>query len=191
MTFDQRADWQIYDDTGRRKYLTETEWQLFLSEANKLPRAQRALCHTLAFTGCRVSEALGLTGHLLDRAEETLIIRTLKRRRVVYRRVPIPRSLVVQLIAISQGQEAPFWTMHRVTAWRMVQRLMLDIGVRGPMACCKGLRHTFGMRGARCDLPPNILARFMGHSRTTTTAIYIDARGDEEREFAARMWNVK
>ena len=110
------------------------------------------------------------------------------RRRVVFRRVPIPRNLVMQLSAISRGEDALFWTMHRVTAWRLVQRLMLEIGIRGPMACCKGLRHTFGMRGARCDLPANILARFMGHSRTTTTAIYIDAKGCEERDFAARMW---
>jgi integrase len=32
------------------------------------------------------------------------------------------------------------------------------------------------------------LQRWLGHASMTTTAIYLEAMGDEEREIAARMW---
>lgn len=46
----------------------------------------------------------------------------------------------------------------------------------------------FGMHIASTNVPPNLIQRWMGHSSATTTAIYLDAVGLEEREFAQRMW---
>ncbi|NWM20150.1 site-specific integrase, partial [Escherichia coli] len=59
---------------------------------------------------------------------------------------------------------------------------------RGPMACCKGLPHWFGIRAASKSVPPNLIQRWMGHASPDTTSIYLDAVGVEEREFAKRMW---
>jgi integrase/recombinase XerD len=52
----------------------------------------------------------------------------------------------------------------------------------------KGLRHGFGIRAASRNIPPNLIQRWMGHASLKTTAIYLDAVGAEEREFASRMW---
>jgi len=53
--------WQIHDAAGRRKYLGSDERARFLRGSGfSLPR-RRALCHVLAYAGCRVSETLALT----------------------------------------------------------------------------------------------------------------------------------
>jgi integrase len=36
----------------------------------------------------------------------------------------------------------------------------------------------------------NLVQRWLGHSSMTTTAIYLQAIGDEERTIAARMWSA-
>lgn len=40
----------------------------------------------------------------------------------------------------------------------------------------------------RSGVPLNLVQRWLGHARMETTAIYLQAMGDEEREIAARMW---
>jgi integrase/recombinase XerD len=52
----------------------------------------------------------------------------------------------------------------------------------------KGLRHSFGIHAIRSGVPLNLVQRWLGHASMTTTAIYRDALGEEEREIAARMW---
>jgi integrase len=37
-------------------------------------------------------------------------------------------------------------------------------------------------------VPINLVQRWLGHASMTTTAIYLQAMGFEEREIAARMW---
>jgi integrase/recombinase XerD len=37
-------------------------------------------------------------------------------------------------------------------------------------------------------VPLNILQKWLGHAQLTTTAIYANAPGQEERDIAARMW---
>jgi integrase/recombinase XerD len=184
------ATWQVYDPTGRRKYLTDAERERFLQMADGLPAPARALCYTLALTGCRISEALSLQRHQLDATARTLLLRTLKRRRLAFRTVPVPEHLATMLLGLPATEDGRFWSMHRATAWRTVKKAMGDSGVVGPMACCRGLRHAFGMRAAVRSVPPNIIQRWMGHSSSTTTAIYCDAVGVEERAFAARMWSM-
>ena len=51
----------------------------------------RTFCHTLAYTGCRISEALALTTDRIDFKDGTVIFESLKKRRTgVFRPVPIP-----------------------------------------------------------------------------------------------------
>lgn len=40
----------------------------------------------------------------------------------------------------------------------------------------------------RSGAPLNLVQSWLGHANMLTTAIYLDALGDEEREIAARMW---
>jgi integrase/recombinase XerD len=188
MSFIQLGHWQVHDIAGRRKYLTVHERARFLEAAQRLRPDLRALCRVLAYTGCRVSEALSLTAAQLDAEGGRLILRTLKRRRVVYRAVPIPPGLIATLQALPIAIDGRLWHMHRSTAWRTVTAVMDQAGICGPMACCKGLRHGFGMAAAGAGVPPNLIAKWLGHASLETSAIYLDAVGLEEREFAERMW---
>jgi integrase/recombinase XerD len=180
--------WQVFDDRGRRKYLNDAE-RMRLIAATVHARADiRALCLVLAFTGCRISEALALTPDHLDRDAGTLTFRTLKRRSLHFRSVPIPDDLSKMLSELHRNSGAGYWPMHRVTAWRHIKLLLAHAEVVGPMACCRGLRHGFGIRASSCGVPPNLTQRWMGHAYLSTTAIYLDAVGNEERGFAERMW---
>jgi integrase len=52
----------LYDQNGPRKYLTPAERDAFLKAADEAEvREARTFCATLAYTGCRISEALALT----------------------------------------------------------------------------------------------------------------------------------
>lgn len=189
MSFMQLGQWQVYDPAGRRKYLTAEERRRFLATADSLPPQTKALCFVLAFTGCRISEALSLTRHQLDTDGGTLAVRTLKRRRIIYRAVPVPPFVLSFLLALPAAPDGRLWTMHRSTAWRRVKQAMAMAAVDGPMATCRGLRHGFGIRAVASSVPPNLIAKWMGHSSTATTAIYLDMVGHEEREVAKRMWD--
>lgn len=180
--------WQILDEAGRRKYLNGAERTRFLGAADGLAPLMRALCHVLAYAGCRVSEALALTIHQVDAERLTLTIKTLKRRRAIFRVVPVPQATIAMLRLLPLDATGRFWSMHRVTAWRVVKATMHRAGIAGPMACPKGLRHGFGVRAAGHNVPTNIIQRWMGHASATTTAIYLDVVGVEERQFASRMW---
>lgn len=58
----------------------------------------------------------------------------------------------------------------------------------GPHMTPKGLRHSYGIHAIRSSVPLNLVQRWLGHASMSTTAIYLEAMGDEEREIAARMW---
>ena len=124
----------------------------------------------------------------MDAERLTLTIKTLKRRRCIFRTVPVPQATVDVPRTLPPRQDGRFWSVHRATAWRMVKVTMVRAGIAGPMACPKGLRHGFGICAAGHNVPTNLIQRWMGHARLTTTAIYLDAVGLEERQFASRMW---
>lgn len=188
MSFIQLGQWQVYDPTGRRKYLTADERRRFLIAADSMPPRAKALCYLLAYTGCRISEALNVSAHQLDRDGGTVTIRTLKRRRLAFRAVPVPPTLMAMLASLATAPSGRLWEMHRSTAWRRVKQAMEMASIDGPMATCRGLRHGFGIRAVASSVPPNLIAKWLGHASLATTAIYLDAVGKEEREFAQRMW---
>ena len=181
-------NWCIHTERGQRKYVTDAERARFLTRADSLRPDLRALCYILTYTGCRISEALALTIDHLDVSASTLTIRTLKRRKLVFRIVPIPLGLTRQLLALPLSTEGRFFSFHRTTAWRHIKRTLEVAGANGPSATCKGLRHGFGIRAARKSVPINIIQRWLGHANMATTAHYLDAVGDEARQFAERMW---
>ncbi len=189
MSFIQLGQWQVYDPTGRRKYLSADERRRFLDAANTLPTPYQTLCHFLAYSGCRISEALAVSRHQIDAESGTVILRTLKRRKLVFRAVPIPPTLIPTLLNLSAADGGRLWKMHRSTAWRHVKQAMTLARIGGPMATCRGLRHGFGIRAAASAVPPSLIAKWLGHASLATTAIYLDAVGPEERAIASRMWD--
>lgn len=141
----------------------------FLRAADQLALRDRARCHTLACAGCRISEALALTIHHVDAERFTVTLRTLKRRRLVFRTVPLHQSLIEMLRRLPTTPDGRFWTIHRTTAWRVIKAVMRRASVAGPMACPKGLRHGFGIRAADRSVPTTSSAldgpRFADHYR--------------------------
>jgi integrase/recombinase XerD len=78
-----RQHWSgsLYTANGQRKYLTAAERTRFMETALACPRADlRTLCLTLAYTGCRISEALALTVDRVECEAGFIAIRSLKKR---------------------------------------------------------------------------------------------------------------
>jgi integrase len=63
---------RLHDLQGQRKYLTPTERAEFLKAAKVAPESVRTFCATLAYTGCRISEALALTAARVDLSDGVL-----------------------------------------------------------------------------------------------------------------------
>ncbi len=156
---------QLYDPEGRRKYLSAAEREAFLSASEKAPREVRTLCLVLVYSGCRISEALALTADRVDLAAHTIIFETLKkRRRGVYRTVPVPPAVIDALNlshAIKEAQNSKdgggrtaFWPFSRTSAWRYVQQVLNRGGLKGPQASPKGLRHGFGVQAVSARYRP-------------------------------------
>jgi hypothetical protein len=72
---------RLHTVDGARKYLTAGERDVFLRQAELADRQVRTLCMTLAYAGCRLSEALALTADRVDLATGVLDIESLKKRR--------------------------------------------------------------------------------------------------------------
>ena len=80
-------------DARGRKYLTRAERERFLTAARAHPRpGVQTLARTLAMTGCRVSEALGIRACDVDLEAGELRIANLKRRTDHWRAVPVPED---------------------------------------------------------------------------------------------------
>lgn len=190
---------ELLDPQGRRLYLTADERAAFLETAAKAPRNVRSLCLVLHYTGCRLSEALALTLRRVDLSGKVIVFETLKkRRRCVFRAVPVPESVLDNLDMIHglreamgrlQGQDVPLWSWSRVHGWRVVRKVMQEAGItEGPHASPKGLRHGYGIAAISAGVPLNMLRKWMGHASIETTAIYANAVGEEEQSIAERMW---
>lgn len=186
----------LYSASGLRKYLTPDERTRFLAASFAEPRPDlRTLCLALAYTGCRISEALSLTPAAILSDQGCIAIRTLKQRNklLVVREVPVPGWLIEELERVHRLACLPplqrLWPMSRGRAWQLIKEVMETARIMtGPHACPKGLRHGFGVHAIRCGVPLNFVQRWLGHASMTTTAIYLQAIGNEEREIAARMW---
>jgi len=191
---------KLYDEYGRRKYLTDVERTAFLKAAATAAPEVRTFCHVLAYTGCRLSEALSVTPGQVDYANGVIVFESLKKRkRGEFRAVPIPPILQDMLISVHKlhgtvwemdeaGGQTRLWPWARITAWRHVKDVLRVAELHGPQATPKGLRHGFGVAAISAGVPLNLVQRWLGHAQMSTTAIYANAIGEEERQIAARMW---
>ena len=199
--YNEQMSRELFNTAGKRLYLTDSERKKFLAAADQEERQVRTFCYVLAHTGCRISEALQLVGERIDFDAGAIVFETLKKRRKgVYRAVPVP-PVVLEMLAMVHGlkdkkkriagRTSPLprcGIFGRTTAWKQVIAVMKAAGVKGPQATPKGLRHGFGVAAIQAGIPLNLLQRWLGHAQLTTTAIYANAVGPEERNIAARMW---
>lgn len=192
---------QILDKNGQRLYLTESEREAFLQAASKADREIRTFCMTLAYTGCRISEVLSLSGKSIDFGQRAIVVETLKKRtKGIYRAIPVPDALLDTLDMVHGLKEASkgkkgqldmlLWDWSRMTAYRRVMEVMEFAGILdGPHKSPKGLRHGFGVIAITKGIPLNMVSKWMGHASLEVTAIYANALGEEQRHIASRMWS--
>jgi integrase/recombinase XerD len=190
---------QLHTVNGIRKYLTAGERDAFLRAAEHADRPVRTLCMTLAYAGCRLSEALALTADRVDLASGVLVFESLKKRRIgIFRNVPVPPTLLDALDMVhgvreiqarrGKGRGMRLWPWSRMTGWRAVHAVMLAAGLEGVPASAKGLRHGFGVAAVTAGIPLNLVQKWLGHAQLSTTAVYANAVGAEEQDIARRMW---
>ncbi len=190
----------LYDREGNRKYLTRGERNAFLTAASRMPPDVHTFCLTLAYTGARISEVLALTPKRIDTSARVIIIESLKkRRRGVYRAVPVPWELIIELErvhAIEFAKHHPergkqkIWGFCRTTAWKRIKECLEMAGIAGAPANPKGLRHAFGVETLQASVPINLVKKWLGHARLETTEVYTNAVGDEEQAIATRFWKT-
>jgi len=188
----------IYDRAGNRKYLTATERGAFLQSLSTMEPEVRSFCRVLAYTGARVSEGLALTYGRIDTSAKLVVLESLKkRRRGVFRAIPLPDELLAELDSVHgllvhhddpAARSRRLWPWCRTFAWSRVKEGMALAHVVGPQATPKGLRHAFAVTALQSGIPINLVRRWLGHSRLSTTEIYADAIGPEERAIAGRFW---
>ncbi len=190
----------LYDVEGNRKYLTQSERTAFLAAASRMLPEVSTFCLTLAYTGARISEVLALTSQRIDTSARIVIIESLKkRRRGVYRAVPIPLALIKELERVhglraatqdSDRANERLWCWSRTTAWSWIKTCMRLARIAGTPASPKGLRHAFGVGALQSGVPINLVRKWLGHARLSTTEIYTNAVGDEEHAIADRFWRT-
>ena len=95
----------------------------------------RTFVGVLLHTGCCISETLALTADRVDLREGVIVFESLKKRkRGVYRAVPVPPKLLDELQLVhrtrdtenrrGRGRKIPLWSMSRATAWRRIKALL-------------------------------------------------------------------
>jgi integrase/recombinase XerD len=188
---DSAPQMRLYDPYGKRLYLTHAERLAFLDAVRTNTPMLNGLAVVLAFTGCRLSEALALTPNRIEQATGTIVFESLKKRRDgVFRAVPVPTKVFAALSPLLQ--ETPpnrrLFPIHRSTAYRQLVDVMQRAGLNGPQATPKGLRHGFGVSAVQRGAPLNMVQKWLGHTNIKTTAIYANAVGAEEYEMAMKIW---
>ncbi|WEX08255.1 site-specific integrase [Chelativorans sp. AA-79] len=186
----------MIDKYGNRKYLTSMERRRFLQHSMEEDLPVQLFCRTLLETGCRISEALNLTFRNIDLEEDIVVIRSLKKReKIRYRIVPISSGTATLFVTAKESTpesqyDDPIWSWSRMTGYRYICSVMSAAGIKGQQASPKGLRHGFAVAALEAGVPMNLVQRWLGHAHWSTTAIYADVVGPEERGFAERLWQA-
>ena len=194
------AEMRIFDGEGNGSTAPSKRSHYFLLRRGNVTPTYGPFAETLVYTGCGISEGLGLSPKKLHRASCQITFNSLKKRRGdMYRTVPVPENYIdtltvanntVERQKIKKKAESQIWTWSRQYAFRLIKELMVDAGIpEGKHRSPKGLRHAFGVNAVVKGVQLNMIMKWMGHADISTTAIYTDAIGKEEAEIASKMWS--
>ncbi|OIQ19385.1 MAG: hypothetical protein BM557_06310 [Flavobacterium sp. MedPE-SWcel] len=184
----------LHSDKGQRKYLNQVERLRFFEVTRDYTTSKKLFCQLLYYTGARIAEIHNLTTGSIDFANGTVVLETLKKRkRGIYREIPLPESLLndlqgyVDFLSNQNKQEQGLWAFSLRTGSRLIKAAMKKAGINGVRSCARGLRHGFAVYAVN-RVPLTMVKKWLGHASLTTTAIYLDVMGMEEREIAKRIW---
>jgi hypothetical protein len=90
----------INDHVGNRKYLTVAERRLFFRAVGDVAPELLTFCRVLAYIGARIPEVLALTPAHIDTTARLVALESCeKRRRNIFRAIPLPATLLGELTA--------------------------------------------------------------------------------------------
>jgi len=195
-------DMSLYTMAGERKYLSSAERKRFYGALPVItcPK-ERTFVEMIYWTGCRPCEALSMTPRQIQSDEGFVVIRSAKKRGKLkgrhFRPVPLPEAFLNKMEEVhglrgvhvrDDTGNMRLWPFGRTKGWRLVKRVMEAAGISGIQSCARGLRHTMGVHAIITNVPETRVQTWLGHASLTTTAIYVNATGPEDRAIAARMW---
>ncbi len=188
----------LFDSQGNRKYLTPEERELFEQAAMQEDGKTRTFCLMLLYTGCRISEVLNLVYRNIDYAAKAVTVETLKQRKKgIFRQIPLSENYLDELNLTfdfkkrknyKSVKDTRIWSWTRQAGHKKIVAVMRRAGIDGIQATPKGLRHGFAIACLDKQIPLNMVQKWLGHTSPTTTAIYANALGQEERNIARRLW---
>jgi integrase len=183
----------LYSPGGVRKYLNADERRRLLAVLPQMPESRALFISILFWTGARISEILALKRSDFQARESIVVLRTLKRRAISFREIPLPPTLIQALDNFYGLENADvcddrLWPIARASGWRHVREAMKLAKIVNGAASPKGMRHSHAVASLSVGVPLNMVQRWLGHSRMSTTAIYGAAIGQEERQFAEMLW---
>lgn len=184
----------LHNLNGQRKYLNQAERLRFLECTKSRSLQIKLFCQLLYYTGARIAEIHNLRVGSIDFSNKTVVIETLKKRkRGIYREIPLPDFLLESLKSYVEDLEdlidiqKSLWNFSLRTSSRYIKTMMLEADIIGVRGCARGLRHGFAVHAVN-KVPVTMVKKWLGHSNLETTAIYLDVVGTEEREIAKRIW---
>jgi integrase/recombinase XerD len=198
---------QLFDEQGRRLYLTPEERTALLDAAQREAGTMRTFCGVLHYTGCTLKEAATLTAGQVDFDARTIVLNGAAfRRHDINRAVPVPDALVALLdemhsirsATAPMPPDARLWRHHAATMSDRVSTIMKKAGIaQGPHATLWGIRYGFLIHAIRCGIILTRIEKWMGYSRTSDNGHYVEqlALHDpdiigiaDERTDASLMW---
>lgn len=182
----------MFTANGERKYVTQNEVKRFLVCARAHGEAQYLLCHVLAYSGIRLSEAINLTVQSVDLELGAIIVRTLKQDgKTIYRALPMPQRSLKRLLKLAKTQDCQrFWPIHRMTAYRWLKAIMQEADLDGAKATSRGLRHGFAIQNLESEISFHQVNDWLGHSELKTTMIYTKFAMKLQHKLAQRRWRM-
>jgi len=146
-----------------------------------------ALVAVLAFTGCRLSEALSLTKGDLDLKNRTVRIRQLKKGREFYRVVPVPSDLFWQVV-YKYMSRAPGERLFEISA-RQARNIVYAFSTKYLRRRVRphALRHAYATFVLKHTRDLETVRRLLGHAGYDVIKAYLDYTQEdlEERLFEA------
>ena len=152
-------------------------------------------------TGARIGEAVLVERrHLkIHQKEPYIILPTLKRRKTLYRQVPVFSdeliSMLTNFVLYREAVEGRkilgtdrVFGLSKRQAQDVVRRILLQVVDDTSKAHAHTLRHTFGILWTMRRLSPFTLASWMGHATLNTTMAYTQIAIRDNYEYARRLY---
>jgi len=149
-----------------------------------------ALIVVLLRTGGRIDEVLQLEARDFSLENNTVKLRTLKRRDEAYRVVPMHpelRSTILEYflnLHIDPRSDEKLFKMTRQGVDKYFKKMQSSLNFRIHV---HKFRHTFAVKAIMSGVPLNVLQKWLGHASVFTTNVYTEITGIDTRGFMEQV----